>query len=276
MDATNAPQPVQLGPADHAAALALSDEAGWNQNAADWNCFLTNGLVFGLHDPRGGVVATAALMPYPPIAWISMVLVTPTWRRRKFASVLLTHCIEAARSRDLDMWLDATPAGAAVYEQIGFNAAADDFQRLRRQGTDGSRTPPAPIDRALLRQLIEHDRLAMAADRSALLTGFAERPGSRLYARGGAVCLLRDGRRARHIGPLFAGDDHQAKALLDEVLRAETGPLIVDLRDGHAVVADALGERGFAVERPFRRMHHGTPRHRSVGAPVAITGPEFG
>ena len=111
---------VELGVADARAGLALSTEAHWNQNEADWRFFLTQGIVFGVHH-RAKLVATAALLPYSSgNAWISMVLVTAEWRRRGIATRLVDACLDAAAKRSLTAWLDATPAGANVYGPLGF------------------------------------------------------------------------------------------------------------------------------------------------------------
>ena len=54
---------VELDVDDAQAGMALSTEAGWNQNEDDWRFFLSQGAVFGMRDgPR--LVATAALLPY--------------------------------------------------------------------------------------------------------------------------------------------------------------------------------------------------------------------
>ena len=77
------------------AGLQLSTEAHWNQNEADWRFFLTKGIVFGMRDNDGQLVATAALLPYTSgNAWISMVLVTESWRRRGLATRLVDACLD--------------------------------------------------------------------------------------------------------------------------------------------------------------------------------------
>src|SRR3979411_2617622 len=102
----------QLGPDDAAAGLVLSTEAHWNQNEADWRFFLTKGIVFGVRDNDRRLVASAALLPYgPENAWISMVLVTASWRRRGLATKLVDTCLDVATKEGLTCWLDATPAG---------------------------------------------------------------------------------------------------------------------------------------------------------------------
>src|SRR3954468_21912207 len=47
-------------------ALALSAEAGWNQDAADWALMLRLGHGFAIRD-SDAVVATAIALPYPPV-----------------------------------------------------------------------------------------------------------------------------------------------------------------------------------------------------------------
>ncbi|HMH72635.1 MAG TPA: GNAT family N-acetyltransferase, partial [Bradyrhizobium sp.] len=113
---TNPVAIVELGPGDARAGLELSAEAHWNQNEGDWRFFLSQGTVFGMRDGDGHLIATAALLPYTSgNAWISMVLVTPKWRRRGIATRLIDACLAAATQRGLTTWLDATPAGASVY-----------------------------------------------------------------------------------------------------------------------------------------------------------------
>ena len=68
----------------------------------------------------------------------------------------------------------------------------------------------------------------MGFARDALLAEFAGRPGSRLVKKAGAMALVRDGRTARHIGPLFADSPDEALALVQAIVRSERGPLLLD------------------------------------------------
>src|SRR5215471_16186356 len=110
--------------------VVLSTEAHWNQNEADWRFFLSNGVVFGMRDEHR-LVATAALLPYSAgNAWISMVLVTESCRRRGLATRLMDACLNTAKGRNLTAWLDATPTGAKVYGPLGFQPTLQ-LRRLR-------------------------------------------------------------------------------------------------------------------------------------------------
>src|ERR1700761_3894641 len=101
MGATDDIAVVRLDASDAPAGLALSTEAHWNQNEADWRFFLGHGIVFGMRH-KAELVATAALLPYSADnAWISMVLVTANWRRRGIATRLVDSCLTAAAKRGL-------------------------------------------------------------------------------------------------------------------------------------------------------------------------------
>src|SRR3954447_6969367 len=146
MAATDSIAIVRLGTEDAAGGLALSTEARWNQNEADWRFFLTRGTVYGVRDSDRRLVASAALLPYSSgNAWISMVLVTENWRRRGIATRLVDACLSAATKLGLTSWLDATPAGAGVYGPLGFCPTIQ-LRRLRLENL----TPPADASTTLL------------------------------------------------------------------------------------------------------------------------------
>src|SRR6185312_6807591 len=150
---------------DATAGLKLSTEAHWNQNEADWRYFLTKGIVFGTRDHNGDLIATAALLPYTESgAWISMVLVTESWRRRGLATRLVDACLEKANKLGLTTWLDATPAGATVYGPLGFTPTIE-LRRLRLAKTSASSARTSlPVGN--LDAFITCDIGAMGIDRS--------------------------------------------------------------------------------------------------------------
>src|SRR5258708_24977641 len=166
MAATDQIAIVRLGPNDAQAGLALSTEAHWNQNEADWRFFLTKGIVFGARD-KERLVATAALLPHSAgNAWISMVLVTANWRRRGIATRLVDACLNAARKLGLTTWLDATPAGAAVYGPLGF-APTLQLRRLRLENAKPAEAPQS-LSTCTLDQVIARGRPAMGVRRRIL------------------------------------------------------------------------------------------------------------
>jgi GNAT superfamily N-acetyltransferase len=267
-----------LSLADAAAGLALSDEAGWNQTLEDWCCFLERGTVLGMRDNDGRVIATAALLPSPPVTWISMVLVTAMWRRRGVANALITRCIETALARNVEPWLDATPAGAAVYRPMGFAETGFGLMRLRRTSGPGAK-PRHAVSTAGLQKLLAADRGAIGFDRGDLIRHFAGRTESSLYEINGAVGLVRAGRNARQVGPVYALHEPAAIALLEHILANEPGPLVIDLSAAHSGAREFLLSCGFTFERPFSRMRFGAHPPKACGGSaelIAVAGPEFG
>ncbi|SCB35557.1 Acetyltransferase (GNAT) domain-containing protein [Bradyrhizobium shewense] len=273
MAVTDAPHIVQLGVDDAIAGLALSTEAHWNQTDEDWRIFLRDGVVFGIRDGMR-LVATAALLPYSGNnAWISMVLVSGTHRRRGFATRLVDACLETARQNGLTSWLDATPDGAAVYGPLGFTPT---LQLRRLKLLKPARAEAPPSSSGTIEALRARDRRATGFDRTALLSAFAQRSGSRIVGANGAIALVRDGRTARHIGPLLADNAAAALALVDAIVRSETSPLLLDAVASQAAFLEGLTAVGWTIERPFQRMRFGPATVTGEEMPFAVAGPEFG
>jgi GNAT superfamily N-acetyltransferase len=265
---------VELGDADAPAGLLLSTEARWNQNEADWRFFLSQGIVFGVRDGKR-LVATAALLPYASgNAWISMVLVTASWRRRGIATRLVDACLNAATKRGLTAWLDATPDGARVYGPLGFTPTLQ-LRRLRLAAPAKAGTAP-PLSNCNFDDFVARDVSAMGFDRRALLKAFSERAGSRLVSLGDAVALFRDGRTARQIGPLFAETHESALALVDAIVRSDRGPWLLDAVHSQDEFLQGLTASGWTIERPFQRMRFGRTTMLAAELPFAVAGPEFG
>ena len=276
-------RPLELS-LDHVpAALRLSSEAGWNQTAEDWAIFIRHGTVFGLQDPDGLLLATAAALPYTAFGFVAMVLVTPAWRQRGLATGLVEAAIGSLRGRGLVPVLDATPAGASVYGRLGFRRVFDlcRWERLtasgphRRQGFKPAEHAAGRPCRGVLALL---DAGAFGSERYFLLEDFLRRPHTRAFALGDRAFLLaRQGYRATQLGPLVAETQSEAVRLLEMALADFDGPLFLDLGEQWIDIATWLQSRGFGRQRPFQRMAFG--RTQAFGDPgrlMVAAGPEFG
>jgi len=266
-----------LGPEDATAGLALSTEAHWNQNEADWRFFLTKASVFGARDDEHRLIASAALLPYSSgNAWISMVLVTESWRRRGLATKLVDACLGAAAKQGLTAWLDATPAGAKVYGPLGFTPSLQ-LRRLRLDHAISTKAEAPPsLSPCNNDKFTARDHLAMGFDRAILLRELSGRSGSRLVAGDNAMALVRDGRKARHIGPLFADSPDDALAIVNAIVQSESGPLLIDAVNEQDSFVQRLSGSGWTIERPFQRMRFGPSAAPAAELPFAVAGPEYG
>jgi hypothetical protein len=201
-----------------------------------------------------------------------MVLVTESWRRRGLATRLVDTCLNTATKLGLTSWLDATPAGAAVYGPLGFTPTIQ-LRRLRLEQASGGAAPPFP---GKIDEFITCDVSAMGFDRRELLHELGSRPGSRVVSSGDAMALVRDGRSARHIGPLFATAPKDALALVHDIVASEQGEILIDAVANQNQFLDGLTDGGWTVERPFQRMRFGRATTQGAELPFAVAGPEFG
>jgi GNAT superfamily N-acetyltransferase len=261
--------------------VALSAEAGWNQTIEDWALFLRHGTVLGLQTAHGVTVASAAVLPYPDdFAWISMVLVTASRRRERIGTSILEACCAEVAQRGLLAMLDATPAGERIYRPLGFEAI---FNLSRWQGVIHS-SGNSPVGfRAMAAGDIPFvtaiDAAAFGSQRKFLIESLFRRLPQLAFVShdNTSFVLARPGRMATQIGPLVAINEDAAEALLDAALRCLSGPVFLDLIDGHNILMRHLRQRGFSVQRPFLRM--GLNRRAPFGDPAhlfVVAGPEFG
>jgi len=278
-----------LGIADLTGCMALSAEARWNQNAADWRLMLAIGRGFGLFDAAGRLVATAIALPFERrFGWISMMLVTADHRRRGLATRLMQNAIDALLAEDCVPMLDATPAGREVYRRIGFEDCWS-LERLQLPSDPGSAPavaahgvdirPIAPNDWP---EVLGYDCRVFGANRAPILRDLARRvPRAALVAeRGGRLCgavFARDGRGATQLGPLIADDAEIALALLAAAFARVRPPVLVDVPDRHATIGAWLRAAGFALQRPYTRMAYRRGRaFDDLSRLFAIAGPELG
>lgn len=282
---SGAPAERALGRDDLAAALRLSEQAGWNQVADDWRLMLDEGWAIGLDAPP--VIATALTVPLGArLAWISMVLVDQAWRRRGLGTRLLRRCIAELSAHGVIAGLDATPAGRLVYAPLGFQP----LYGLSRLFIDRAVLDAAPPPGVTLRPLAASDVAALAdwdhartgMRRAALLADLQRRlpAAAWLALRDGALagCVLgRDGRLSNQLGPVLAEEESVARALIARALGAGGRAAILDVPDPHADLQAWLHANGAVTQRGYTRMLLGAPATLPPPDPLyAIAGPELG
>ncbi|MFH5923560.1 GNAT family N-acetyltransferase [Roseomonas xinghualingensis] len=267
-----------LTPAAMKGCLVLSDEAGWNQGAEDWDVFFQHGTVFGIED-ADQLLATGAALPYPGgFGWVSMVLVSATQRGQGLGTRILRRCIEALGSDGLCPVLDATPAGERIYRPLGFRTQLG-LTRWRGMGGEAASAGARPLVPEDLPAIAASDAATFGADRGTLLHDLFRRAPAQAFRStdGTGFVLARPGRRALQIGPLVADSEAEATCLLDAALGAAQGPVLLDLADRWAGLAEHLRTRGLTPERPFNRM--ALNRAEPFGDPARLmvaAGPELG
>ena len=278
-----------LGERDTAEAMRLKEAAGWNQTEDEWRRLLRLSPRGCFAATVGGrVVATTTTTRYGrALAWVGMVLVDPGFRRKGIATMLVRAALDSLEAEGVEtLKLDATPAGAPVYESLGFEA---ELRIERWKGTAGGRTSESvtPFDGVtpqLFKKVLELDRRAFGADRSELLKALSDEAcatpslcvGGGRHLRGYA--LARRGSHATYVGPVVAEEVETAAFLLDDVLgRLGDVQVYVDLNTTFEGGARELAARGFIKQRELIRMRRGKKSSAGTSRSVfAIAGPEVG
>ena len=261
-------------------ALALSNEANWNQVADDWVMMITAGEAIGFQDTSGRLIASALTLPYgDQFGWISMVIVTQLRQKQGLATRLLNSCIQRLEDKHLVPLLDATPAGENVYRPLGFLPHFG-FERWEHEAVENvSQTATQRIIKTGMLEIIETDRKIFGGDRRTIIESLIERSSkfAAVAENNGGFLLGRDGRTATHIGPISANSPKTAIALLNHALTKLSGTVFIDACSHQIKFIAQLEKYGFRRQRPFLRMAKGSTN--KLGQPekmFAMAGPELG
>jgi GNAT superfamily N-acetyltransferase len=253
--------------ADLPHCLRLSQQAGWNQTAADWQRALDlqpDGCFVAEHD--GVLVGTTTTCLFGSIAWIAMVLVEPALRRRGIGTALMHHVLALLDRQGVEtIRLDATPLGQPIYERLGF---VTEYRLARYAGT----LAPAPVVQGVESAVPEQwqalaalDRLVSGADRRALLFRlFAEQPDGVRLTRDGdgptGFMAARPGSQAMHLGPCIA-PPHVSPLLFTDAWGRYPGQRVyVDIPLQNVAATRLAEAQGLTVQRYLTRMSRGAPQ----------------
>lgn len=279
----------RLAPADVSFGLALSTAANWNQLEADWRRVVAlepHGCFIASLDDRD--VGTVSAVVFDSVAWIGLMLVDPSVRRRGVGRALMEHALAWLEQRYVaTVRLDATPLGQPLYEQLGFTV---DYLLDRFAGAPRSAPQFAPCPSRLrlnseaTAELEQFDRAISGASRGGFLAALAsEWPEESRFARDErnerliGVRMARRGRAATLIGPCLALEPAAGEYLLSEALARFAGePVFVDIPREHCAARRLADSAGLAVQRPLARMTRGPRVVERVEAIWASSGPEKG
>jgi len=257
----------QMSSDDVSDAMRLKKAAHWNQVPQDWTGFIgiePEGCFVGELDDR--VVTTATNFNYAHrFGWIGMILVDPTQRRKGIATRMMERSITYLESLPCPCQkLDATDAGAKVYEKIGF-VVEYQVERWTHPGSPrGSGETPDVCGMTMehLDIISEWDSEIFGASRKRLLKWYIENsaPSLLLGTPNDPKGFLvgRPGSGAFQLGPLAAEDSEVASALIQAYLTHLNGqPMIADISLANPEAKDLLGGIGFRPSRVLQRMYLG-------------------
>ena len=264
----------------------LSDQAGWNQTAADWRRFLElqPGGCF-VAEIGGQLVGTVATCVFDQVGWIGMMLVASSARRQGVGRALMNRAIVYLESQAIDaIRLDATPMGEPLYTSLGFKTQ---YRLTRFAGTVSCRSDkrdftyfqkPEPD----WEQIAVFDKAQTGYSRQKLFSKFGKEPDIHVFVDYddrqmlGYVCA-RPGRLATHVGPCMAHSSEVGERLLRQVFRQYRSQMVfVDVPNNNRCAVETIVSVGLNPTRELVRMCRGDGTWESVESLWASSGPEKG
>lgn len=271
---------------DVPAALRLSTDAGWNQEAWDWARLIMlwpNTCFGGWLDDE--LIATGTLAIYPPgVGWIGMILVDRSKRGRGYGGRMMDHLLARADELDVEaLGLDASDLGRPVYVKKGFADcyAIDRWVRKSDRISSGVRGVVLPVNHEHAPHLHGLDVQVLGMDRTSLISELLVSPKSVAAATGtgasvSGYVISRPGRLARHIGPLVAKSVDAAADLLAYVTvpSGKPEPYVIDVPRGSPLTPH-LVTAGFEVTRRLTRMERPAGSLPKVSPDCVVTAASF-
>ena len=268
---------------DLPALMNLKESVGWNQTEWDWVQFLENKEYCYVAVDGETVIGTITAYSFDSkVAWIGMVIVNKLYRGKGISKRLLDLLIKKLKVNHQVIKLDATPAGAPVYQKFGF-VTERTFDRMvgRELNIDvKAEDLIKPIND--MEPIIEMDLRVMNYSRERLLKALNER-----YPTYGLCQLVdnklkgyllgREGSNFNQLGPMIAQSDELARDLIQQAIKVNhLKSAVVDVNSDKHHLIQYLEEVGFKRERSFARMYLGSNINVDENAQYLITGPEFG
>ncbi len=274
-----------------ASADDLARMAEW-ADAEGWNPGLTDNVAFFAADPHGFLVGR---LDGEPVACISVVRYGDTFG---FLGLYITCPPLRGQGYGIQLWhaglarlagrtvgLDGVVAQQGNYRTSGFRTA---WNNIRYEGTPSADTAlPSDVVLADARslpfdRLAAYDRRFFPASRDHFLASWISAPHRSALAavRDGETqgfAVIRAGRTASRIGPLYADSPDVAAALVNALSDTLPGkPVAIDVPDVNGPAVRLAEQLGLTPSFETARMYTGAPPHIDHAGLFGVTSLELG
>jgi len=263
-----------------------------------WNPGLSDSAGFFAQDPEGFFIGRVGGEPVSAIsvvnygdayAFLGFYLVRPDLRSRGYGLTTWKTALAHAGSRTVG--LDGVVAQQDNYRRSGFEPA---YRTVRFTGTAPAADTPAdvrPVRQEDLAAITAYDAGCYPADRLRFLEYWLTGPGHRAFVReadGGTgdggrnraitgYGVVRPGRDAPRIGPLFADTADDARALFAALTADAAGTEVaIDVPEPNTAAVALVEEAGFAPSFETARMYTGPVRMFAQERVFGVTTLELG
>ncbi|MBZ3901416.1 GNAT family N-acetyltransferase [Streptomyces griseiscabiei] len=267
-------------PEDWAVVARWAGEEGWNPGFADPACFFAQdpeGFFIGRLD--GEPVSSVSVVTYGcDYAFLGFYLVRPELRGRGHGLATWKTALAHAGARTVG--LDGVVAQQDNYRQSGFEPAHRTFRYSGAVPVTAVPDGVRPLADA--GALAAYDNACHPADRPRFLERWLTADGHRALARtvDGRLTgygVIRPGRDALRIGPLFADTAADARALFEGLAAEAAGrPLAIDVPEPNTAAVALVEEYGLTPSFETARMYTGPVRPYAAERVFGITTLELG
>jgi len=201
----------------------------------------------------GELAGYVAAHDYGSVAYIGPMGVATGTRRRGIGTALLATLLATLDARGCaTILLDATAAGAKLYDTLGF-VSDDETEIFRRDGDPADSAATGAIDPDALRFAIAFDAATLGCDRSGTLRAIASERGARLAVDSTGYLMTRRG----IVGPWLSTSGVTAARLFAGARPPASHLGIAYVPRSNVAAVAIVSEAGFAHERTLAHMRRG-------------------
>jgi GNAT superfamily N-acetyltransferase len=217
------------------------------------------GIMPLLAEYDGRTAGTVFGNDYGTSAYVSMMGVDPTLQRRGIANALMIALIAWFDERGFrDVRLDATAAGAPLYERFGFADFGETAAFGRERVAEPRAVAARSADATRAAVVARIDAAAFGADRSPVLEPLLAAHGALVAADARGYAVVQRLTSNAIVGPWIAHDPAVARELLDDALaELDDREVALFVPATNPAAMELAAAAGFVERRRLRHMIRG-------------------
>ncbi|PGK42407.1 GNAT family N-acetyltransferase [Bacillus anthracis] len=245
----------RLGKNDISCLISLAERIGWDYGLEEIYTVLSSGIVYGIRNEKGEIIASAAIILYgEKLASIGMVIVHPDYKGRGIGKAITNSCIKSV-SAQTPIMLIATDEGKPLYEKLGFRAVSYVSKYIcnsynMNDYCIGNEEYMMNYEECDLEEIMKLDEYAFGTNRKVFLKKRIIQSEQCIVVKDKEQNVLGYGLSIQTpenkiIGPVVARNDAMAMRIVHYLAREHHGKLRIDVPEGKDGFMKELEITGF-------------------------------
>ncbi|MBE7103164.1 GNAT family N-acetyltransferase [Bacillus cereus] len=251
----------RLGANDIPCLIGLSEVIGWDYSLEEIETILNSGIIYGVRNEKGEVIASAASILYgETLASIGMVIVHPKYKGRGIGKMITEACIGSV-SEKTPIMLIATEEGKPLYEKLGFQVVSHVSKYICIEYNSACKDEEDKeyifnYEEKDSIEIIKIDKAAFGANRKEFLKKRIVQSEQCIVVKDKEQNVLGYGTSIQTpenkiIGPIVAKNDTMAMEIVHSLAKGHNGKLRMDVPEGKKDFMKELEITGFQkVNKP--------------------------